>query len=457
MRVWVTLLTSNTYAIYLKDGLDMKEAPNSVKRILKIFAISAALFGFLGIGTLSAQDGEKIFKSYCTACHKIDQDMIGPKLEGVMDRWEGKEDLLHQWIKNPASLMDSDDPYISAMIAEWLPRGGLMTAQNLSDEEIDAVLAYIESGGAPADGQAGVAAAPTETPHGAKPEPTGGLSTTLLVIIFFILLILVFSLWGVRSSLTHIDRSMKEREGIAIPEPLPFGKRMKQWMWNNRVGVSVGGILIVAILCVKGYEGLMGIGVYQGYHPEQPIEFNHTLHAGVNQISCVYCHHQALESRHAGIPSANVCMNCHKGISEGRSPKGTEDIQKIYEAVGWDPSKMEYTGEEKPIRWVKVHNLPDHAYFNHMQHYVVAGIECQECHGQVQEEFVTAEQHAELTMGWCVDCHNTTKVNMDGNGYYEDIHQRLVDNGREELKKYLEDGKITARELGGWECAKCHY
>ena len=88
---------------------------------------------------------------------------------------------------------------------------------------------------------------------------------------------------------------------------------------------------------------------------------------------------------------------------------------------------------------------------------MVAGIECQECHGQVQEEFVTAEQHAELTMGWCVDCHNTTKVNMDGNGYYEDIHQRLVDNGREELKKYLEDGKITARELGGWECAKCHY
>ncbi len=437
----------------------MTKAPKRLKRVLKIFAMSVALYGLFGVNNLSAQDGEKIFKSNCSACHKIDSDMIGPALKGVRDRWEGKEDLLHQWIKNPASLMDSDDPHISAMIEEWLPKGGLMTAQNLNDDEINAVLDYIESGGASA---AGAAAAPGASAQGAPgagaaPAPKGGLSTTWLVIIFFILLILVFSLWGVRSSLTQLDRSMKAQAGEPTEARMSFGRRARIWIWHNKVFIAIVSILVVSYLTVIAYDGLMGIGVYQGYHPEQPIEFNHTLHAGTNQISCVYCHHQSLDSRHAGIPSANVCMNCHKGISEGRSPEGTADIQKIYEAVGWDPGQMAYTGEEKPIKWVKVHNLPDLAYFNHSQHYVVAGIQCQECHGQVQEDFVTAEQHSDLTMGWCIDCHNTTKVKMDGNGYYDEIHERLVDHGQEELKKYLEDGKITARELGGWECAKCHY
>ena len=150
-------------------------------------------------------------------------------------------------------------------------------------------------------------------------------------------------------------------------------------------------------------------------------------------------------------------MNCHKAIGEGRSEEGTAEIQKIYAAVGWDEDKQEYTGEEKPIKWVKVHNLPDHAYFNHAQHYVVGQIECQECHGQIQEEYTVAGQHAPLTMGWCIDCHNQTQVAMDGNGYYDEIHERLKDHGKEELKKYLEDGSITAKELGGWECSKCHY
>jgi hypothetical protein len=150
-------------------------------------------------------------------------------------------------------------------------------------------------------------------------------------------------------------------------------------------------------------------------------------------------------------------MNCHKGISKGRTDEGTADIQKIYDAVGWDKENQAYTGEEKPIKWVKVHNLPDFAYFNHSQHYVVGEIECQECHGQVQEDYTVAEQFSPLTMGWCLDCHNNTQVVMEGNGYYDEIHERLVENGKEELKKYLEDGAITVRDLGGWECAKCHY
>ena len=194
------------------------------------------------------------------------------------------------------------------------------------------------------------------------------------------------------------------------------------------------------------YDGLMGIGVYEGYHPEQPIEFNHTLHAGVNQISCVYCHHQALESQHAGIPSANVCMNCHQAVGEGRTPEGTAEIAKIYKAVGWDPEKLAYTGEEEPIRWVKVHNLPDHAYFNHAQHVAVGEVECQTCHGPV-EEMEVVRQHASLTMGWCINCHRETEINGD-NEYYD----KLV-----ELHSAVSKEPMTVNDIGGLECSKCHY
>jgi flagellar biogenesis protein FliO len=325
-----------------------------------------------------------------------------------------------------------------------------MTAQAVSDEEITAILDYIANWAPPVP-TTPTTDAPVEVPV------DGGLSTTWMLIVLFILLILVFSLWGVRSSVSKINAAMREAEGLEVEQELSFGQRTKMWIWENKVFVSIAGILVVVYLIVSGYDALMGVGVYQGYTPEQPIAFNHTLHAGENQVACVYCHHSATKSKHAGIPSANICMNCHKGINQGRSDEGTAEIQKIYAAVGWDQENQRYTGEENPIKWVKVHNLPDHAYFNHAQHYVVGQIECQECHGQIQEDYTVAGQYAPLTMGWCIDCHNQTAVSMDGNGYYDEVHARLVDNNKEELKKYLEDGTITARELGGWECAKCHY
>ena len=153
------------------------------------------------------------------------------------------------------------------------------------------------------------------------------------------------------------------------------------------------------------------------------------------------------------IPSANVCMNCHKAISTGTNT-GTVEIQKIYDAIGWNGS--EYTGESHPIEWVKVHNLPDHVYFSHQQHYVVGNIDCIECHDDMTKLGV-ARQNKPLTMVWCLDCHNKQQIDMNNNGYYEEMHKRLVDNGAQELKKYLEDDKITVREMGGFECAKCHY
>ncbi len=375
--------------------------------------------------------------------------MTGPALQGATARWKGKEELLYKWVKDPAAVKEMGDPYVTKLLAEWESKAGLMTAQAVDDEEIKAIFEYVDNWTPPVP-DVPLAAGPVQVVD-------EGLSTTWLLIIFFILLILVFSLLGVRSSLSRLNASVTEAEGGEHVEEPSFNERAKQWVWENKVFVSITSILVVVYLAVVGYGALMEVGVYQGYTPEQPIKFNHTLHAGENGVACVYCHSSALKSKHAGIPSANICMNCHKSISKGRSDEGTEEIAKIYAAVGWDKENQEYTGEEQPIKWVKVHNLPDHAYFNHQQHYVVGQIECQECHGEVQEDYTVAGQHAPLTMGWCIDCHNRTQVAMDGNAYYDEIHERLVENGKEELKKYLEDGSITARELGGWECSKCHY
>lgn len=433
----------------------MKHIYKGHSTVLKLLWIAVLVFGVAAFTGVHAQDGEKLFKQNCSACHKVDKDLIGPAMKGVQERWAGKEDLLYQWIKNPAKVKDMGDPYVDKMLAEWMPKGGLMAAQMVSDDEITAILAYVEAWEPPVAEVAAPGAGGATSGTGAAADQ--GISTVWLVIVAFILLVLIFSLLGVRSSLTRLNSAILDSEGQEV-EPEPVGKeRFKQWMWKNKAAVSVGGILITVYLCVLGYDALMGIGVYDGYTPDQPIKFDHILYAGVNEIACVYCHSGALKSKHAGIPSANVCMNCHSGISEGQTPEGTAEIAKIYDAIGWDVETRSYTGEEKPIKWVKVHNLPDLAYFNHAQHYVVGEIECQDCHGQIQEDYTVAGQYSPLTMGWCIDCHNTSEVKMDGNGYYDEIHERLVDHGKEELKKYLEDGTISVKDLGGWECSKCHY
>lgn len=443
-------LPQNLGPIYLNISFDMKEISKGLLRVLRPIGLVMLIGVVAGIGEISAQDGEKLFKANCSACHKINGNMTGPALAGVEERWEGKKELLYKWIKNPAEVKEMGDPYVKDLLAEWEPKSGLMNAQAVTNEEIDAILAYIANPPVKEVPKDQVSAEPVPVA-----DPT--LNPIWLFIIAFILLILIVSLWGVKRSLADLSNAMRENEGL---EPIPnlgFGDRARVWLWNNKVFVSIIGILVVVYLVVLGYEGLMGIGVYQGYTPEQPIKFDHTLHAGQNEVACVYCHHSATKSKHAGIPSANICMNCHKAINEGRTEEGTKEIQKIYAAIGWSPEEQAYTGEQKPIKWVKVHNLPDHAYFNHAQHYVVGEIECQECHGEMQEDYTVAGQYAPLTMGWCINCHNETEVVMADNGYYDEIHERLKEHGKEELKQYLEDGSITAKELGGWECAKCHY
>ena len=223
----------------------------------------------------------------------------------------------------------------------------------------------------------------------------------------------------------------------------------------------VSTIFILLIGAYVAFGTIFKIGVDEGYMPLQPIAFSHKIHSGENKIECQYCHSSAKHSKHSGIPSVNVCMNCHKNIAEVAEGTVVEwdgvtygkaeldkEIAKVYEAAGWDPEALEYTGNEKPIKWIRIHNLPDFAYFNHSQHVTVAGLKCQKCHGPV-EEYDEMRQFSPLTMGWCIDCHRETGVDTKGNEYYEKIHAELA-------KKYNVE-KVTIAQLGGLECGKCHY
>ncbi len=395
----------------------------------------------------SGLDGKALFQSNCASCHSPGEKVvIGPGLKDVQSRWEGKEELLYEWIKNPAEVKAMGDPYVNDLLSEWESKAGLMQAQPVNDKEIDAILAYVEQYEPPQPKGGEVAQAEGSGKTG-KGKETDVL--TWLIILAVVFLIVIFSLGGVRSSLLNAVRDKEGRE--PVPD-LTFKQKAINWMSRHKVVTSLIIIFLIAGGLKDAWDGLMGVGVYQGYHPEQPIKFSHKVHAGENQISCVYCHSGAEKGKYSLIPSANVCMNCHSYIEEGTNT-GKEEIAKIYKAVDYDPSSKTYGDDTKPIKWVKVHELPDFAYFNHSQHVEVAGLECQECHGEV-EKMGTVEQHAELTMGWCLDCHNTKRVDMKKNDYYKEIHDRMTNKM---LRKFLVDDKITVRELGGWECAKCHY
>ena len=239
-------------------------------------------------------------------------------------------------------------------------------------------------------------------------------------------------------------------------------KEPRRPLWDafvkNHFLVLMSVIFLLLSSAYFAYGYLMQVGVDQGYMPVQPIHYSHKIHAGANEIECKYCHSSARVSKHSGIPSLNVCMNCHQNIAEYNGEEDldngytkdfyTKEIKKLYAAVGWDEENQEYTGVTEPVKWVRIHNLPDFAYFNHAQHVQVGQIACQKCHGPV-EEMEVMYQYSPLTMGWCINCHRETNVKVEGNEYYAKIHEQLS-------KKYGVE-QLTAAQMGGLECGKCHY
>jgi mono/diheme cytochrome c family protein len=437
-----------------------------IKRLPSKFIFVFSLLVFLS-PSISFADGGGNFKAKCSSCHQPHKNGTGPKLFQARQKWStggAEEGSIYQWVNNWQTAA-ANDPY-AAGVSKWSATA--MTAfPELTKVQIDEILDWVDAQPDPAT--AGPANG-TPVVDGEDPNSSEeGGNTWLWLILSTMFIIIILSVGGVR-------RQLKISTGESPSDDnLTYTEEFKAWAWKYRLPVGLGTLVIFLSLIVTLFQGLYRINIVENYQPSQPIAFPHNKHAGVNGIDCKYCHNSVTKSKSAGIPTVNVCMNCHKQINGEGKPYASE-IKKIYSAAGYDPTGSgKYTGNTKPIVWNKVHVLPDHVYFNHSQHVVVGGIDCKQCHGdmtkmseavkvQPVEELNKIEGNIKLskptlTMGWCIECHGAKEVSLgDGkNVYYDEIHRRLRDNDKSLYKKYLKDGKVTVSELGGWECAKCHY
>jgi mono/diheme cytochrome c family protein len=388
--------------------------------------------------------GKELFNANCAACHKLDAKATGPMLRGIASKHD--KAWLYKWIHNSSEMIKSGDAAAVKLFAE--NNQSVMTAfPQLSEADIDNIIAYTSEPKAEAPTAAGVAALP-----GAASSESDISNTLILGALALVLVILIVMLFLVNKVL----RKVAAANGIVVAPKEPTTPIWKAFV-KNQFLVLVTSIFLLLASGYFVYGYLMQVGVDQDYEPIQPIHYSHRIHAGSNGINCNYCHSAARVGKHSNIPSLNVCMNCHKNIAEVSDTTATPDyskafydgeIQKLYKAVGWDQSTQSYTGKTEPVKWVRIHNLPDFVYFNHSQHVTVAGVACQTCHGPV-ETYEVMKQFSPLTMGWCIDCHRKTDVKMEGNDYYTKIHEQLS-------KKYGVD-KLTAAQMGGLECGKCHY
>ncbi len=409
-----------------------------------VFALFIVIFSG-NISAIAAPDGKALFMSNCAACHNPLKDATGPALKGIRSGFPDKE-WGYKWVHNSASLIAAGDPTAVAIYTKF-NKTAMTAFPQLSNEEIDAILEYADKYVAP------VAAAPAGGGEEAA-EAHGWLYT----VITLALLVLVIILWRSNSGMKRIAN---EKEGIPNEKEIPI--------YRSKLTIAIFAIVIFILAGYWLVNGAINEGRQQNYQPLQPLFYSHKVHAGINQVNCLYCHAGAEKSRQAMIPSANVCMNCHKQINsysgaaehplvnaEGKHVDGTAEIQKLYKYAGWDAANKKYilkaNGEidATPIKWAKIHNLPDHVYFNHSQHVKVGQVQCQKCHGPVQE-MDEVYQFSALSMGWCINCHRQTEVKFTENNYY-----KIFEKYQDELKSGKRTG-VTEAEMGGLECQKCHY
>ncbi|MFN5983393.1 MAG: c-type cytochrome [Fluviicola sp.] len=424
-------------------------------------------------GYAAGIDGGALFKAKCATCHQPHKDGTGPKLYQVRQAWEAGgagPEAIYQWVANWSAAAASDK-YAAGVQAKKPTAMSQFPELAGKKDEINAIFDYIDAqpdpAAAPADGGATGAAAPGAA---GVEEQEDGLSW-IWIVLGVVFVSMIFAVGGVRRQLNNAS---KLASGESVDDTKSFGQEFKSWAWKYKRYVGIGGLVVVMGLIVMLFLAGYSIGVVEDYQPSQPIAFPHTVHAGKNGIDCKYCHNSVTKSKSAGLPTVNVCMNCHKQIA-GNTPEQQAMIAKIYEAAGWDG--QQYTGKTKEIVWNKVHVLPDHVYFNHSQHVVAGGVDCKQCHGDMTQQLETAKVQPvtelnkvegnipltkkTLTMGWCIECHaekaiTEGSIDKKGDGYYMEIHNRLLKD-KKLYRSYLEDKKVTVKELGGWECAKCHY
>lgn len=413
----------------------------------KISVIFFFLFIF-SVLNVTAQDiaaGKTLFMSKCASCHQVLKPGTGPALAGFEGRhkWADRNELL-KWVNNPDAYMQGDS-YTQDLKKQY---GSMMqAAPDINLKNLDDIVAYINDAAKPLP----------PPPPGQEVKPGGNQNAIIFGVISLILAIIALILMQVNSNLKKMS---DDAEGIMRPDPVPF--------YKNKVYISMAAILFFVVGGYYVTKGAIGLGRQKGYQPVQPIYYSHKVHAGINQINCLYCHGSAWESKTAGIPSVNTCMNCHKAINEyvkgpklyddnGDEINGTAEIAKLYKAAGfdpknpskWDPSKAQ------PIEWVKIHNLPDHVYFNHSQHIRAGNVQCQTCHGEITA-MDEVKQASDLSMGWCINCHRETKVDFNysegkGNKFYS-IYEKF----HNDIKTGKMDS-VTVKDIGGLECQKCHY
>jgi Cytochrome c/Cytochrome c7 and related cytochrome c/Class III cytochrome C family len=466
-----------------------------LKRICWVFTlVIATSFSLLAEPTKEA--GKELFSANCASCHAKDMKTAstGPALGGVEERWSAfpRKDL-YSWIRNSQALIATGHPYATELWAKYKPV--LMSSfPGLTDEQIESILLYVKDPGGPV-----VTADPgTDT----KPEESG--LPWMFIGLASVLLLLAFALMRIVNNLQNVTRV---REGLP-----PVEKSIKDIL-TTKGAIAFFVFALILIFGYKTVDNAVALGREQNYQPDQPINFSHKIHAGDNKIDCQYCHDTARRSKHASIPATNTCMNCHAAIKKG-TISGTKEITKIFASIGYDPTTNQYISgydnwSEKqieelykkwirqeyvaansltaiddagktvvenewegivkalrddtngkiqgPIEWVRIHNLPDHAYFNHAQHVSVGKVECQKCHGKI-EEMDVVYQYSTLGMGWCISCHNQTEVKFKDNPFYKQYNEEYIKFHKKKVAKpESEMDKVFVADIGGLECQKCHY
>jgi mono/diheme cytochrome c family protein len=450
------------------------------------------LFASVSLSAADAKAGKTLFTTNCAACHakNMKDKLTGPPLGKAVENWGGLTPELRSWVRNSQASIASGNARAVAVWNEYKPTQ-MNAFPALKDEDIDNIFAYVDEvikgpKGPVAGGGASVGAE----------EPKESNNTLLYGVAFFILGALAIVLSRI---INNLKKTSAEQAGGSFTE--------RTWT-EALTSKGVVGFIIFALIVLGGYttvNNAISFGRQQNYAPDQPIKFSHKTHAGVNKIDCQYCHDGARRSKQSVIPATNTCMNCHKAIKVGSTYK-TAELTKIFVSAGFDPSTDKYIEnydnlkeeevaaiykkwigdkylEEKgetakgsvtgfatdqwneiaaslkteykdkvqgPIQWKRIHNLPDHVYFNHSQHVTVGKVACQSCHGTV-EKMEVLKQHAPLSMGWCVNCHRGTEVKFKDNDFYKNYARY-----HEELKKGTRE-KVTVEDIGGLECQKCHY
>lgn len=416
----------------------------------KLLSFLTALLLSTNLLFADAAEGEKLFNANCTACHAINDKVVGPALKDVDKRHT--EAWIIKWVKNSQAMVKAGDAEALKIYNEY--NQSVMTAfPQFSDAQVKSILEYVKTGGpvkpTPTD--------PTETAKGNTGDSFYNDTTFYgLLIISVILLVIVWVLVSIRKVVDQLFIQKLPEAAADIIQHVSWKDNRKSFRYKLFKKHPVVGTLVVMgmftiVFGLIGFDyGNKKVGVQKGYAPTQPIAYSHELHAGKYKINCQYCHSGADKGKQASIPSASTCMNCHAHVQAKEKYNGTvsPEIQKIYTAVGWDPEKRAYIPDYKkqPIKWIRIHNLPDHAYFNHAQHVKIGKVECQACHGPIETMKVVSQQRS-LQMGWCINCHREAKVDVANNKYYEELHKNLKAEGK----------SITVAQNGGLECAKCHY